>query len=89
MRWFRERAGVDQLKEELEILEEEFRRTYKVFLWMGETWDQLAMLPGSAGGVCYARRQAEMFCQLADDCLSTWEEREKQYVQICSITIVN
>lgn len=76
MRWFREQAGVDQLKEELEILEEEFQRTHKAFSRMSETWDELATLTpaDSTGYVCYARRQAEMFRLLAGVCLSTWEE---------------
>lgn len=74
MRWFRERAAVDRLQEELDILEEEFRRTHTTFLRMNKTWEQLAAVAEKTGHACYARRQAKMFHLLAEDCETAWKE---------------
>ncbi|KAF9439416.1 hypothetical protein P691DRAFT_786856, partial [Macrolepiota fuliginosa MF-IS2] len=40
--WFRERAGIERLTEEVELLEEEFRRMIKSFTVMASVWDELA-----------------------------------------------
>ncbi len=77
VRWFREQAAVDRLKEELELLEEEFRRTHKTHLQMSEVWGRLATHTDNTGYACYARRQAHMYGLLAGDCHSIWIETTK------------
>ncbi|TDL13796.1 hypothetical protein BD410DRAFT_846611 [Rickenella mellea] len=69
VRWFREKADRDRWQEEVDILEEEFRRTIRSFQKMSATWDKLADQNSEKGGyVAYARRQAAMFKKMEVDC---------------------
>lgn len=75
VRWYREKAAVDRLREELEILEEEFRRTYKSFTRMNEVWQELAILQENRRGYpAYAWRQADIYSKFANECLFYWKE---------------
>jgi hypothetical protein len=50
------------VREEKEILEEEFRRTCKSFEQMSEVWTELASRAGkNAGAAAYASKQASMY----------------------------
>lgn len=74
VRWYREKAAVDRLQEELEILEEEFRRTHKSFERMDEVWQELAILNENVGGYsAYAWRKAKMYSRYAAECWSEWK----------------
>ncbi|KAJ3553741.1 hypothetical protein NP233_g12577 [Leucocoprinus birnbaumii] len=74
-RWFRERALLERLHEELEILNEEFRRTHVSFSKMEEVWTKLAAGEHpNAGYAAYAHRHAAMYKRLASQCLVTWEK---------------
>ncbi|KAF7760546.1 hypothetical protein Agabi119p4_11222 [Agaricus bisporus var. burnettii] len=75
VRWYREKAAVDRLREELEILEEEFRRTYKSFTRMNEVWQELAILHENRRGYpAYAWRQADIYSKFANECLFYWKD---------------
>jgi hypothetical protein len=74
VRWYREKAAVERLKEELDMLDEEFRRTYKSFMRMTEVWKELAILNQSAPGYsAYAWRQVNMHIRFAEECWSQWK----------------
>ncbi|KAJ3575541.1 hypothetical protein NP233_g1026 [Leucocoprinus birnbaumii] len=74
-RWFRERALLERLREELEILNEEFRRTHVSFAKMEEVWTKLAEGEHpNAGYAAYAHRHAAMYKRLAYQCSVTWEK---------------
>ncbi|KAJ3568656.1 hypothetical protein NP233_g5573 [Leucocoprinus birnbaumii] len=68
--WMREKAAIERLEEEVELIEEEFRRTTLSFKKMGEVWTKLAGHPDDkpSGYRCYAFRMAEMYQQLAESC---------------------
>ena len=67
--WFRERAAIGHLIEEVELLEEEFRRTISSFTVMADTWAKLATTNlKKAGFSSYAYRTSAMYKQLAEDC---------------------
>ncbi|KAF5360607.1 hypothetical protein D9756_005153 [Leucocoprinus leucothites] len=73
-RWFRERALLDRLREELEILNEEFRRSKKSFIKMQLTWEQMAkMAEDKQGFMAYAHRHAEMYSNMAAEVDSEWQ----------------
>ncbi|KAJ3558488.1 hypothetical protein NP233_g11498 [Leucocoprinus birnbaumii] len=74
VRWFRERAAVERLQEELEILEEEFRRVHRSFTRMNEVWTILATHSKSAGLSAYAPRQAHTHAPSAKEAWSNWKE---------------
>ncbi|KAJ3567379.1 hypothetical protein NP233_g6404 [Leucocoprinus birnbaumii] len=75
VRWFRERAAVERLKEELEILEEEFRRVHTSFSRMNEVWTTLAKNSKSAGFASYALRQAHMHASFAREAWTAWKDQ--------------
>ncbi|KAJ3560603.1 hypothetical protein NP233_g10727 [Leucocoprinus birnbaumii] len=68
--WMRERASIERLEEEVELIQEEFRRTITSFTKMAEVWTQLGspMDERSPGFCCYALRTAEMYRGLARNC---------------------
>ncbi|KAJ3555595.1 hypothetical protein NP233_g12170 [Leucocoprinus birnbaumii] len=74
VRWFRERAAIERLQEELEILEEEFHRVHKSFSRMNEVWTILATHNQSAGFAAYALRQAHIHASFAKEAWSHWKE---------------
>jgi hypothetical protein len=78
VRWFRARANRDRWREEVEILEEEFRSTYRSFTRMSEVWEQLATrcetsLEGR-GRRAYAYRQVLMYDEMARTCQGHYED---------------
>lgn len=83
VRWFRTRAARDRCTEELEILDEEFRRTHHSFtrmdvIWMAIGKDQFALRSDNdrlASGYCaYACRQAALYTKLADNTAKHWRD---------------
>ncbi|KAF9451137.1 hypothetical protein P691DRAFT_757612 [Macrolepiota fuliginosa MF-IS2] len=72
--WFREQAGIERLTEEVELLEEEFRRTIKSFTIMAGVWDELASRNFEKTGFSgYALRTAALYRSLAQDCEGKWK----------------
>ncbi|KAJ3561045.1 hypothetical protein NP233_g10438 [Leucocoprinus birnbaumii] len=69
VRWSREKALVERLTEELDILKEEFRRTEVSFTRMAEVWRELARRNSAKPGYLeYANRHSTMYSMLAEDC---------------------
>lgn len=83
VRWFRMRAARDRYREEVEILNEEFRRTYQSFTRMSVIWKKIgdtqfklhASNPPLASGYhAFASRQAAMYTKLADNTVENWKK---------------
>jgi hypothetical protein len=69
VQWLREKAKTQRWEEEIEILEEEFRRTIRSFERMAEVWALLAKAPNLAlGASAYALKQAHMYGEMAENC---------------------
>ncbi|KAJ3565830.1 hypothetical protein NP233_g7389 [Leucocoprinus birnbaumii] len=76
VRWFRMRAALHRLREELEILNEEFKRTIRSFGNYCRIWKRigdLAIVKGP-GYVAYGYRQAEMYKNLAASVQSAYSD---------------
>lgn len=82
VRWFRARAARDRYKEELEILDEEFRRTQHSFTRTSEIWKKIgektfALKKGcrvASGYRAFAHQQATIYARLADGAIKHWVE---------------
>lgn len=82
VRWFRARAACDRLLEEVEILDQEFRRTYNSFTKMGNIWIKVGDVQFELkacigvrfahGYRAFAYRQAGMYAKLASASLENW-----------------
>lgn len=72
VKWFRDRAERDRLREEIDILNAEFDRTEKSHTRMAEVWTQLANSSSCPGASAYAQRTAHMYSKLARDCLHVY-----------------
>jgi hypothetical protein len=70
VKWFRDRATRDRLKEEKEILEAEFERTIKSHSRLAGAWSELAtrLISERPGASAYASQQSSMYSTLAEDC---------------------
>jgi hypothetical protein len=69
VKWFRERANRDRWREETEILEAEFERTFMSHSRMSAVWHELATrCADQHGAVAYAIRKAHMYESLAAEC---------------------
>jgi hypothetical protein len=74
-KWFRARAACNRAQEEVEILEEEFRRAHRSFERMGKVWEELAEhVQGEKCKVAYSYRQSEMYNQLAINCKEAFRQ---------------
>ena len=71
--WTRERAAIERLQEEMELLEEEFRRVHTSFLRMAMVWEELAARSRFQGYIAYARRLGNMYSKLALQALKDWK----------------
>ena len=75
VKWFRDRADRDRLKEEVRVLDAEFQRTLQSRTLMSQTWMKLALKntvqPGAAA---YAHKQSSMYNALADECAKLYQE---------------
>ncbi|KAK1227310.1 hypothetical protein PQX77_009695 [Marasmius sp. AFHP31] len=75
--WFRVKADAQRWIEEVEILEEEFRRTIAGCNKMGEVWEQAADPQGRGPGyVAYAHQKADMFRLMANKARNVFESKE-------------
>ena len=75
VKWFRARAACDRAREEVEILEEEFRCAHRSFERMAEVWKELSeRMQGEKGKVAYGHKQLAMYNQLAIDCKEVFRQ---------------
>lgn len=67
--WFRAKIDLQQWREELEILDEEFKRTARWFTKMSELWTVLALRSPlvSRGFAEYAHHKADIFKRRSED----------------------
>ncbi len=87
VRWFRMQAARDRFREELEIINEEFRRTLLSFTRMKEIWEaigrkQLVLRKDThciaIGYHAFACRQAGIYAKLADEVEGSWTKARLQ-----------
>ena len=70
MTWFREKADMERWEEEVDILEEELRRTRRTFLFMSVLWkQQAALLKDEPGLLSIAMKKSHIYSKMADDAL--------------------
>lgn len=83
VRWFRARAARDRYREELEILDEEFRRTWRSFTQMSVIWktigdrqftEQMDNHRLASGYRAFAYRQADIYARLAHNTAENWNK---------------
>ncbi|KAF7975232.1 hypothetical protein HWV62_10194 [Athelia sp. TMB] len=68
VQWFRARADMEAWVVEIEILEEEFRRTICGFEKMVAVWGRLASDSTKRGHSAYGMQKAAMYKRMADEC---------------------
>ena len=68
VKWFRDRADRDRVREEVEILEAEFERTVLSHTRMADVWTQLAGAASGPGAAAYAHKKTCMYRGLAKEC---------------------
>jgi hypothetical protein len=73
VQWFRARAQMERWEEEVEIVEEEFRRTVRSFEKMASVWNELGVRSMQEGHAAYAFLKAHIFEGLAHDCREKFE----------------
>jgi len=73
VQWFRAQADMWRWQEELEILEEEFRRTARAFDRMAFVWKELAGKHTRRGYVAYAHEKSAMYRDMAKECKDKFE----------------
>ncbi len=85
--WFRMQAARDRHREELEIIDEEFRRTLLSFTQMREIWEaigrkQLELRKDAhciaIGYHAFACRQAGIYTKLANEVAGSWTKTRLQ-----------
>jgi DNA-binding GntR family transcriptional regulator len=72
VKWFRDRADRDRFREEVQILDAEFKRTIISFSRMSHVWNELAIKASSPGSAAYARKKAIMYRGLEEDCAQAY-----------------
>jgi hypothetical protein len=78
VKWFRERANRDRLREETEILEAEFERTTASHTCMANVWNQLAdRCIRNPGAAAYACKKVAMYTQLAAECTHMYQDAKR------------
>jgi hypothetical protein len=86
VQWFRARAQAQRWEEEVEILEEEFRRTIRSFERMAEVWRLLAKAPDMATGYsAYAFKHTQMFSEMAEDCRGKFAAQGGTWPDKCTL----
>lgn len=70
VKWFRAHAERDRAREEVEILQEEFKRTILSFQKMSSIWEQLAKSYDD-GRAAYSYQQSATFKRLAANCIDS------------------
>ena len=75
VKWFCAHTACDHAREEVEILEEEFRHAHRSFEWMAEVWTELAgYTKDNKGKAAYGHKQSAMYRQLALDCNEAFQK---------------
>jgi hypothetical protein len=90
VRWFRASAACDRRKEELEILDEELRRTFTSFMRSAEIWkiigdrsinNRKSNQQVAIGFRAFAYKQAHMYAKLSQAAETHWVEA-RSYAQV-------
>ena len=84
VRWFRARADMKRWKEEVTILREEFKRTYRTFMFLSNTWSKSGMgFPESRPGYrIYAQERASVYLEMAKRCRSEFKSIEGKELDV-------
>jgi hypothetical protein len=78
---------MERWEEEIEILEEEFRRTVRSFEHMAEAWGVLAMTPNAAVGYsAYAFEHSQMYRDMAEDCRRKFGAAGGTWAEACTLS---
>lgn len=72
VKWFRDRAERDHLRDEVDICHAEFDRTVISHERMSDVWRQLGSTESCPGAVAYARKKAGMYIDLAETCQAVY-----------------
>lgn len=73
VQWFRARADMSRVKEEINKLHAEFKRTRLGFDNMAQAWDvRTGAAELSEGAKAYAKKKASMFRTLASNCAAAF-----------------
>jgi hypothetical protein len=87
VQWFRDKAQMEHWEDELEITEEEFRRTIRAYATMSEMWTSLADHPGPVKGfAAYAFKQADMYREMSDDCRKKFGAAKGTWPDECTLS---
>ena len=80
VRWFRARADMERWQEEVIILREEFRRTYRTFMFFSNAWRKsgLQFAESKVGYHAYALGRASIYLASAVQCKEHFESIEKE-----------
>jgi hypothetical protein len=76
VKWFRDRADRDRFREEVQILDAEFKRTIVSFSRMSQVWIELSDKAVDPGNAAYACKKAAMYRGLEEEC-------EQAYAAVC------
>jgi hypothetical protein len=66
VQWHRARALAERWDEELETIEEEFRRTIRSYDVMSAVWTELGKTQVAGGYRAYAMQKASAFCKMGN-----------------------
>ena len=80
VRWFRARADMERWQEEVIILREEFKCTYRSFMFFSNAWRKagLQFAESKVGYHAYALGRASIYLTLAVQCKEHFESIEKE-----------
>ncbi|KAH9913617.1 uncharacterized protein B0H18DRAFT_850835, partial [Fomitopsis serialis] len=78
VQWFRARADLARINEEINKLHAEFKRTILGFKNLSLAWESAALKTQlSDGSRAYARKKADMFQKLSDQCSETFAKARR------------
>ena len=95
IQWHRARVLVERWDEDVETIEEEFRRTIRSFLKMSETWLALTQHSEPSGHRAYALEKSAAYSHMAKESRTSFEmaggswpaDRETLFDYICRLRI--
>jgi hypothetical protein len=73
VQWHRARAQAERWDEDVEILEEEFRRTVRGFARMSEVWTEMGENGDTGGHRAYAMQKASAYGRMAKQARDQFE----------------
>ena len=80
VQWFRARAEVQRVNEEINKLHAEFKRTILGFKNMSKAWQNVSAKTGLSGGArAYALKKTDMFSTLSEQCTVVFASTRKDH----------